>query len=123
MKKICFGLLVLASVSAYAENSIILNIPDSTGFGIDTYEIPSLNGESAEQSLLALVNVLPRDACFSGEANLVKAMLDATSASAKNLRKYSSFVSDNRLSVDLTVYNKNIRRDQKKQLIIEQCRQ
>ncbi len=122
MKKLFIGLLALTSISAFADNSIRLTMTDSTGFGTDSYTIPSSNGETVEQSLLVLANVLARDACYTGKVTKVKAVLDATINSAKNVRSYSSFISKNNLSVDLTVYNKNIRNKQRNQLVIEQCK-
>lgn len=121
MKKVSTVLLMFTSISAFADNSIVLKMTDATGFGIDTYSIPSIDGETADQSLMVLANVLPRDACYTGKAIMVKTALDAVIASAENVKNYSSFVSKNKLSVDLTVYNKNIRSKQRNQLVIEQC--
>lgn len=122
MKKYFIGSLMLTSISAFADNSITLNMPDATGFGTDTYTIPSVDGETIEQSLIVLANVLPRDACYTGNVAKVKVMLDSAIESAKNVRKYLRFSSNGNLSVDLTVYNKNIGGNQRNQIVIEQCK-
>ena len=121
MKLLFLGLLSLFSLSAFAQDSLRLTLPDSSGFGTDVSVIPSDDGSSAEQSFRELANVLSEDVCYVGNPANVKLSLDSLALSASNVRKYQSKVSGKVLFIKLTIFNRNVRSNQDASLEVEEC--
>lgn len=122
MKLLSVCLLSLLSLSVFAEDSLRLTLPDSSGFGTDVSSIPSEVGAPAEQSFRELVNVLSADVCYVGNPAKVKVSLDTLALSDSNIKEYRSNISGNILFVKLVIFNRNVRLIQGTSLRVGECR-
>lgn len=105
MKNLLIGLFAFTSISAFASATIRLEMPSIDGFSSDLYTIPSQVGETLEESMVVLASSgASSGICYTGKVQEVKKMLDKAVSNAKNVKKYSSFVSGKTLQVNITAF-------------------